>query len=57
MGSTFLVPIASMLAGVVVFIVFAIWHAARGRRKQLSPRVLVGVCLAAGGLVVASGFA
>jgi len=55
--SKFFVPIATMLAGIVVFVAFAIWYAARGRRKQLSPRVLAGVCLVAGGLVVASGFA
>ena len=57
MDSKFLVPIATMLAGVVVFVAFAIWYAARGRQKQLSPRVLAGVCLLAGGLVVASGLA
>jgi hypothetical protein len=57
MDGKFFVPIATMLAGVVVFVTFAIWYAARGRRKQLSPRVLAGVCLVAGGLVVASGFA
>ena len=56
MDGKFFVPIATMLAGVVVFVVFAIWYAARGRLKQLSPRVLAGVCLVAGGLVVASGF-
>jgi hypothetical protein len=57
MDSKFLVPIATMLGGLAVFVTFAIWYAARGRLKQLSPRVLAGVCLVAGGLVVASGFA
>ena len=57
MDSKFFVPIATMLAGVVLYVAFAIWYAARGRLQQLSPRVLAGVCLAAGGLVVASGFA
>ena len=57
MDSKFIVPVATMLAGVVVFVAFAIWYAARGRQKQVSPRVLAGVSLVAGGLVVASGFA
>ena len=57
MDGKFFVPIATMLAGVVVFVTFAIWYAARGRLKQLSPWVVAGVCLVAGGLVVASGFA
>jgi hypothetical protein len=57
MDSKFFVPIATMLSGVVVFVAFASWYAARGRLKQLSLRVLAGVCLVAGGLVVASGFA
>jgi hypothetical protein len=57
MDSKFFVPIATMLAGVVLFVAFAIWYAAKGRLKQLSPRALIGVCLVAGGLVIASGFA
>jgi hypothetical protein len=55
--SKFFVPIATMLAGVIGFVAFAIWFAATGRRRPLSPRTLAGVCLVAGGLVVASGFA
>ncbi len=57
MDSKFILPIATMLAGIVVFVAFAVWYAARGKQKQLSSRVLAGVCLVAGGLVVASGFA
>lgn len=57
MDGKYFVPIATMLAGIVVFVAFAIWYAATGKRKHLSPRVLMGVCLVAGGLVVASGFA
>jgi len=57
MDSKFLVPIATMLSGVVVFATLAIWYAASGKANAWSPWLVAGVCLVAGGLVVASGFA
>ena len=56
MDSRFFVPIATMLAGVVVFIAFAIWHALAGKADASSPWLIAGVCLVAGGLVVFSAF-
>lgn len=56
MDSKFFVPIATMLAGVGVFVAFAIWHALAGKSIAWSPSLAAGVCLAAGGLVVFSGF-
>ncbi len=56
MDSKFIVPIAAMLAGVVVFIAFAIWHAVAGGPNAWSPRLAAGTCLVAGALIVFSGF-
>ena len=52
----FFVPIAAMLAGIIVFVVFAIWYARAGKTNAWSPRLVTGVCLVAGGLIVFSGF-
>jgi hypothetical protein len=54
--SKFFVPIATMLAGIVVFIAFAIWNAMAGRHNAWSPWPAAAVCLLAGGLIVFSGF-
>jgi len=54
--SKFLVPIATMLGGVGVFVAFAIWHAVAGKSIAWSPWAAAGVCLVAGGLIVFSGF-
>jgi len=56
MDSKFLVPIATMLAGVGVFGAFAVWCALAGRQLALSPWLVAGVCLVAGALIVFSGF-
>ena len=56
MDSKFFVPIAAMLAGIVVFVAFAIWYAFAGRQAAPSSWLLAGVGLAAGALVVFSGF-
>jgi len=56
MGAKFVVPIATMLSGVIVFIALAIWYALAGRSNAWSPWLVTGVCLAAGGLIVFSGF-
>ena len=57
MDVRFFVPIATMLAGIVVFVAFAVWHALAGKRNAWSPRQVAGVCVVAGGLIVFSGFA
>ena len=57
MDDKFFVPIATMLAGVAVFVAFALWHALAGSHNARSLWPVVGVCLAAGGLIVFSGFA
>jgi hypothetical protein len=54
--SKFLVPVATMLAGIGVFVAFAIWGAIAGKANAWSPRLAAGVCLVAGGLIVFSGF-
>jgi hypothetical protein len=54
--SSFFVPIATMLAGVIVFVAFAIWHALAGRPNDWPLWPVAGVCFAAGGLIVFSGF-
>jgi hypothetical protein len=56
MDSKSLVPIATMLAGVGVFVAFAIRYALAGKQLALSPWLVAGVCLVAGGLIVFSGF-
>jgi len=56
MDSKFFVPIAAMLAGIVVFVALAIWYAFAGRQAAPSSWLLAGVGLAAGALVVFSGF-
>lgn len=56
MDSKFFVPITTMLAGIGVFVAFAIWHAPAGKQHALSPWLAAGVCLVAGGLIVFSGF-
>ncbi len=56
MDDTYFVPIATMLAGVVVFVAFAIWYALADKSNAWSLWPVVGVCFAAGGLIVFSGF-
>ncbi len=56
MDGRFIVPIATMLAGVIVFLVFAIRHALAGKPNASPPWLGAGACLAAGGLMVFSGF-
>ena len=56
MDSKFFVPIATMLGGLVVFVAFAIWYALSGKPDTLSPWLVAGVCLVAGGLILFSGF-
>jgi len=56
MDSKFFVPIGAMLAGIVVFVAFAIWYAFAGRQVAPSSWLLAGVGLTAGALVVFSGF-
>ena len=56
MDSKYLVPIATMLGGLGVFVAFAIWYATVGKAIARSPLLIAGVCLVAGGLIVFSGF-
>lgn len=49
-------PAGLMLAGVVVWIVLIVWHAAVSRAREWPPWIEPGLSLAAGGLVVFSGF-
>jgi hypothetical protein len=52
----YVVPIATMLAGLVVWIAFLIWHAVAASSNEWSPWLEAGLCLAAGGLVAFSAF-
>lgn len=56
MDSKFFVPVATMLGGLGAFVAFAVWYAVAGKGASWSPRLVAGVCLAAGGLIVFSGF-
>lgn len=56
MDSKFFVPVATMLAGIGVFVAFAVWHALAGKPNAWSPWLAAGVCFATGGLIVFSGF-
>lgn len=56
MTSKFFVPIASMLAGFVVWVALLVWHAMASRLGGSWPWLGTGLCLAAGGLIVFSGF-
>ncbi len=56
MDDKFFLPIATMLAGIVVFVAFAVWYALADKPNPGSLWPVVGVCLAAGGLIVFSGF-
>lgn len=56
MDSRYFVPIATMLAGIGVFIVFAVWNAFVGKSNAWSLWPATGVCLVAGGLILFSGF-
>jgi len=56
MQDKFIVPEATMVAGIVVWVVFVILRMVLRKRAPWSPRVDVGACAAAGGLVVFSGF-
>jgi fatty acid desaturase len=56
MDGKFFVPIATMLAGVVVFVAFALCNAVAGKSIAVSPWPVAGACLVAGGLIVFSGF-
>ena len=56
MDSKFFVPIAAMLGGLVVWVVFLIWHAVAGKTGG-APWLDATLCLVAGGLIVFSGVA
>ena len=56
MDSKYLVPIVTMLAGIVVFVALAVWYAVAGKGAAWSPWLVAGICLVVGGLVVCSGF-
>ena len=56
MQDKFIVPEATMVAGIVVWVGFVILRMVLRKRAPWSPRVDVGACAAAGGLVVFSGF-
>ncbi len=56
MQDKFIVPVATMIAGIVVWVGFLILRAALRRKVQWSPRVEVGASFAVGGLVAFSGF-
>lgn len=56
MDSRFFVPIATMLAGIGIFVVFAIAYAFAGKPNVRSPWLVPGLCLVAGGLIVCSGY-
>lgn len=56
MQSQFIVPFAAMLAGMVVWVAFVILRVAVRGKRQWSRGAEVGVCLAAGALVVFSSF-
>jgi hypothetical protein len=53
----FRVPIATMLAGLALWIASLAWLATAGGRAASWPWAEVGLCFAAGGLIVFSGFA
>jgi hypothetical protein len=55
--SRFRVPIASMLAGLALWIASLVWLATVGGGAATWPLAAVGLCLVAGGLIVFSGFA
>jgi hypothetical protein len=56
MDSKYRLPIASMLAGLALWIVALIWLAWAGGGAASSPWAAAGLCFAAGGLIVFSGF-
>jgi hypothetical protein len=56
MDSKFFVPISTMLGGLALFVAFAVWYAFAGKGATLSPWLVAGVCIVAGGLIVFSGF-
>jgi hypothetical protein len=56
MEKKFFVPAVSMLAGVFVWIVFLVFHETVGEVNGWSTWLEMGLCLAAGGLIVFSGF-
>jgi len=56
MQDKFIVPEATMVAGVVVWVVYVILRMVLRRKTWWSPPVDVGAALATGALVVFSGF-
>ena len=56
MDSRFRVPIGSMLAGLALWIVSLVWLASVGGQAASWPWAGAGLCFAAGGLIVFSGF-
>jgi hypothetical protein len=56
MDSKFILPIATMLGGLALWVAFLIWRAVSGGAAG-SPLLEAAVCLLAGGLVVFSGVA
>jgi hypothetical protein len=56
MDSRFRVPIGSMLAGLALWIVSLVWLATAGGQASAWPWAAAGLCFAAGGLIVFSGF-
>ncbi len=56
MDDDFVWPAAVMLAGIVVWIALAFWHAFISRSRERPSPVEPVLCLTAGGLVLASGF-
>lgn len=56
MDDKFLVPIAAMLAGLGLWIVYLIVRAMSSSVRAWPPQAETGICLVAGGLVVFSGF-
>ena len=56
MDDSFVWPAGVMLAGVGLWIALVIWRAVFSRRREWPPWIEPGMCLAAGGLILVSGF-
>ncbi len=56
MDDSFVWPAGIMLAGVGLWITLVIWRAVFSRRREWPQWIEPGMCLAAGGLILVSGF-
>ncbi len=55
MSNRFLLPAATMLVGIIIWVVFIVLHGANGWVHELSPWSDLAASLLAGGLIVYSG--